>query len=194
MSFERGECKLSWEVLQGYWGGSRHTGGWGGRSLRIGGGNEGSKGQIRAPEPCPGGWAGPWGQLGANMGSGGSDNTDSEVQTSHPGWGGCRREALAKGVGGSGVGGGGQCRHGQLNEAKDQAGRLQERAWQARLSGREGGILNVHEFVLIGLVEWTRDLKKIWNYAFSKHFGKKKKKTCLGLFKKAVSISKSLLG
>ena len=61
----------------------------------MGGGNEGSKGQIRAPEPCPGGWAGPWGQSGANMGSGGGDNTDSEVQASHPGWGGCRREALA---------------------------------------------------------------------------------------------------
>lgn len=116
-----------------------------------------------------------WAQVGVT--------TLIEVQASHPGWGGRRREALAKGVGGSGVGGGGQCRHGQLREAQDQAGRLQERAWQARLSGREGGLLIVHEFVLLGLVEWTQDFKKMELCIFQTFWKKKKtKKTCSGIF------------
>lgn len=50
------------------------------------------------------------------------------------------------------------------------------RTMREGLSGSKGRILISHEFVLPGLVEWTQDLKKKKkrNYAFFKHFGKKK--------------------
>ena len=134
----------------------------GGDWRRLVGAGRCARARSQPSEPGPG----PWGQQGASKCSGGGDTTIL----------GFRQVTLAregregKYSGGQGVEAGGQCRQGQLREAKDHEGRTRERArrhaspeessqpWQVCLSldGLNGHSIKKWDY--IGAPGWLRQL------------------------------------